>query len=142
MACAKTSREGYLSGAKHLPVRTPPLELEPNRELAIARLVRCTGDFAEIGVSHERIGCSETNRVGDIKELGSQFQLHSLSHREVLEQTHVSIPDPFPAHIRGKTRRVARYLVVRNTEAIAVVVACVGVVGESHVMQAEPGPGV
>src|SRR5450432_3544642 len=95
----------------------PPSELEPYRDLAVTRAVRRTGDSAEIGVSHERIGGSETNRVGDIKELGSQFQLHSLSHREVLEQPHVSISDPFPSYIGGETGSVARYLVVRNPEA-------------------------
>src|SRR5450432_439841 len=116
----------------------PPSELEPYRDLAVTRAVRRTGDSAEIGVSQERIGCPETNRVGEIKELGSQFQLHSLSHREVLEKPHVNILDPFSPDIRGETGGIARYLVVRNTEAIAVVEACIGVGGESHVMQAEP----
>src|SRR6201999_2307135 len=104
------------SVARDLPSQHSPSEFEPYRKLAGARPA-CLGaahllsDFAEIGVSQERIGCPETDRVGDIEELGPQLHLHSLSHREVLKKTHVNILDPLPTRVGGKPRSVARPLV-------------------------------
>src|SRR5438105_8860051 len=103
-----------LSIARHLPSPRPPSELEPDRDLPVARVARRTGDSAEIGISQKRIGCPEANRVGEIEEFGSQFQFHSFPDREVLEEPHVSILYPLPSRIGGKTRSVPRHLVARR----------------------------
>src|SRR5438132_11536781 len=129
-----------LSSAKHLPSPHSPSEFEPHCNLPVARVVRLSGDFAESGVSQERVGCPEAYRVGEIKELGSQFQFHSFPDREVLEETHVSIPYPLRSRVAGKPRCIARHLIIRNREAIAVVVACVRVTRKRHVVQAQTGP--
>ena len=124
---------------KIFPVH-PPSELEPDCDLPVPRVARRTGDSAEIGISQKRIGCPEANRVGEIEEFGSQFQFHSFPDREVLEETHVSIPDPLRSRVGGKPRCIARHLIIRNREAIAVVVACVRVTRKRHVVQAQTGP--
>ena len=67
---------------------------------------------AEIGISQKRIGCPEAHRVGEIEELGSQFQFHPFPHRKILEEPHINIP--FPSRVGGKTRSVPGHLVARS----------------------------
>ena len=75
-------------------------ELQFERELNEARIVKLSADHAERRIAQQGAGVAELNAIEEIENFGAELQAKPLVNLRVLENRDVVVGDAVGAHVR------------------------------------------